>query len=177
MNDNRLTIHEAHRLLKNKQASSVELTKACLERIRQVEPRVHALVSITDELALKQAQKADERIAAGDTNPLTGIPAVIKDVICTKGIRTTCSSRMLENFVPPYDATVVEKLSRHNMVMMGKVNSYVLKARRRLLLTLDEEMSLNNPVYTIWLLSVWLLSIDHSTIGRHYKTTEGKWHE
>ncbi len=121
-NHNRLTIHEAHRLLKAKQLSSVELTKACLERIRRVEPKVHALVTITDELALRQAQKADELIAAGDTNPLTGIPVLIKDNICTKGIPTTCSSKMLENFVPPYDATVVERLNNCGAVVLGKAN-------------------------------------------------------
>jgi len=110
MTMHQLTIHEAHRLLKAKQLSSVELTKASLGRIHQVEPEVRALVTITDELALKQAQKADELIAAGDISPLTGIPVLIKDNMCTKGTRTTCSSKMLENFVPPYDATVVEKL-------------------------------------------------------------------
>ncbi len=118
----RLTIHEAHRLLKTKQLSSVELTRASLERIQQVEPKVHAFVTITDELALKQAQKADELIARGDISPLTGIPVLIKDNMCTKGIRTTCSSRMLENFVPPYDATVVEKLNGCGAVIMGKAN-------------------------------------------------------
>ena len=102
--------------------SSVELTKASLERIHQVEPKVRALVTITDELALKQAQKADELIASGDISPLTGIPAVIKDVICTKGIRTTCSSKMLEKFVPPYDATVIEKLNGCGVVIVGKAN-------------------------------------------------------
>jgi aspartyl-tRNA(Asn)/glutamyl-tRNA(Gln) amidotransferase subunit A len=122
INHNQLTIHEAHRLLKTKQLSSVELTKACLERIRQVEPKVRALVTITDELALSQAQKADELIANGDTNPLTGIPVVIKDNICTKGIPTTCSSKMLENFVPPYDATVMEKLNGCGAVVVGKGN-------------------------------------------------------
>ncbi len=119
---NRLTIHEAHRLLQSKQLSSVELTRACLERIQQLEPEVHAFVTVTDELALKQAQRADEMIARGDTNPLTGIPALIKDNMCTKGVRTTCSSRMLENFVPPYDATVVEKLNGCGAVMVGKAN-------------------------------------------------------
>ena len=117
-----MTIHEAHRLLKTKQLSSVELTKACLERIRRIEPKVHALVTTTDELALKQAQKADELIADGDTNPLTGIPVLIKDNICTKGILTTCSSKMLKNFVPPYDATVVERLNKRGAVVLGKAN-------------------------------------------------------
>jgi len=119
---NQLTIHEAHELLKSKKISSVELTRACLERIRQVEPEVRALVTITDELALRQAQKADELIASGDINPLTGIPMVIKDNMCTKGIPTTCSSKMLENFVPPYNATVVEKLNDCQAVILGKAN-------------------------------------------------------
>ena len=122
INHNRLTVHEAYKLLRSKQLSSVELTKAIIERIRQVEPKVHALVTVTNELALKQAQKADELIASGDTNPLTGIPVVIKDNMCTKGILTTCSSKMLENFVPPYDATVVEKLNNCGAVVVGKSN-------------------------------------------------------
>ena len=122
VNHNQLTIHEAHRLLKVKQLSSVELTKACLERIHQVEPKVRALVTITDELALRQAQKADELIASGDVSPLTGIPVLIKDNMCTKGVLTTCSSRMLENFVPPYNATVVEKLNDCGVVILGKTN-------------------------------------------------------
>jgi aspartyl-tRNA(Asn)/glutamyl-tRNA(Gln) amidotransferase subunit A len=119
---NQLTIHEAHELLKSRQLSSSELTKACLERIRQVEPKVKAIVTLTEELAYKQANEADKLIANGDINPLTGIPALIKDVICTKGVRTTCSSKMLENFVPPYDATVIEKLNSCGMVMVGKAN-------------------------------------------------------
>jgi len=100
----------------------VELTKATLERIHQVEPKVHALVTITDELALSQAEKADELMAKGNANSLTGIPMLIKDNMCTKGIRTTCSSRMLENFVPPYDATVIEKLNECGAVFVGKAN-------------------------------------------------------
>jgi len=122
VNHNQMTIHEAHQLLKTKQLSSVELTKSYLERIGQMEPRVHALVTVTDELALQQAQKADELIAVGDINPLTGIPTIIKDNMCTRGIRTTCSSKMLENFVPPYNAAVVEKLNGCGVVVVGKSN-------------------------------------------------------
>jgi len=117
-----LTIHEAHELLKSRQLSSVELTKAYLERIQQLEPKVHALVTVTDKLALEQARRADKLLASGNATPLTGVPALIKDVICTKGIRTTCSSKMLENFVPPYDATVVEKLNECGAVIIGKSN-------------------------------------------------------
>ena len=117
-----LTIHEAHKLLKSKQLSAVELTKAYLERVHQLEPKVHAFVTVTDKLALEQARRADKLLASGNATPLTGVPALIKDVICTKGIRTTCSSKMLENFVPPYDATVMEKLNECGAVIIGKSN-------------------------------------------------------
>jgi aspartyl-tRNA(Asn)/glutamyl-tRNA(Gln) amidotransferase subunit A len=117
-----LTIHQAHDLLQRKEVSSVELTEAVLKRLAEVETKVRAIVSITEDLALNQAEQADERIRAGDFTPLTGVPALIKDNMCTKGIRTTCSSRMLENFVPPYDATVVERLKEAGMVMVGKTN-------------------------------------------------------
>lgn len=119
---NHLTIHEAHQLLKARQISSVELTKSSLERIQQVEPQVHALVTVTPELALQQAQKADKLIASGQFGALTGIPCIIKDNMCTRGIKTTCSSRMLENFIPPYDATVIQKLNSCGLVMVGKAN-------------------------------------------------------
>jgi aspartyl-tRNA(Asn)/glutamyl-tRNA(Gln) amidotransferase subunit A len=117
-----LTIHEAHELLKGRQLSSVELTQAYLERIQQVDPKVRALVTVTGELALAQAKQADKLIAEGKSGPLTGIPLAIKDVICTRGVRTTCSSKMLEDFVPPYDAMVMEKLNAGGIVMVGKAN-------------------------------------------------------
>jgi aspartyl-tRNA(Asn)/glutamyl-tRNA(Gln) amidotransferase subunit A len=120
--NNRFTIHEAHRLLHEKQLSSVELTGAFLTRLKKVEPSVKAFVTVTEDLALEQARRADEAIAAGNIGPLTGIPLAIKDVICTRGVRTTCSSKMLENFVPPYDATVMEKLNAAGAVMLGKAN-------------------------------------------------------
>ena len=117
-----LTIGQSHKLLMNREISSVELTEAVLERISLVEERVHAFVTVTKESALRQAEEADARIKKGDASPLTGVPALIKDNMCTKGIRTTCSSHMLENFVPPYNATVVERLNQAGMVMVGKGN-------------------------------------------------------
>lgn len=122
MNRYDLTIHQAHQLLKKREVSSIELTKAVLEYIAQVEKKVHAFVTVTADEALRQAAQADERIKSDDLTPLTGVPALIKDNMCTRGIATTCSSRMLENFVPPYDATVVEKLRDAGMVMVGKGN-------------------------------------------------------
>ncbi|MBI4301180.1 MAG: Asp-tRNA(Asn)/Glu-tRNA(Gln) amidotransferase subunit GatA, partial [Chloroflexi bacterium] len=117
-----LTIHEAHELLKKGELSSVELTRSVLERIAQVEERVKAFVTITEDLALRQAEEADQRIRRGEIAPLSGVPVLIKDVICTKGIRTTCSSKMLENFVPPYDAAVMDRLYGVGAVMVGKGN-------------------------------------------------------
>ncbi len=118
----RLTAHEARRILDAGEITSVELTTAVLERIGQVEGSVKAFVTVTEDIALQQAEAADARIAAGDVEPLTGVPMVLKDNMITKGVRTTCSSRMLENFVPPYDATVTEKLYRQGTVLVGKGN-------------------------------------------------------
>ncbi len=115
-----LTIHQAHQLLKNREVSSLELTRAVLEHIEKTEEKVHAFVSVTGDEALIQAAQADERIKGDDSTPLTGIPVTIKDNMCTRGVTTTCSSKMLENFIPPYDATVVERLNQEGMVMVGK---------------------------------------------------------
>jgi len=117
-----LTIHQAHELLERREISSVDLTKAALERIAEVEDKIHACVTVTNDVALKQAEEADRRIGNGDITLLAGVPVLIKDVICTKGIRTTCSSKMLENFVPPYDATVMKKLKAQGAVILGKGN-------------------------------------------------------
>ena len=117
-----LTLHEARDGLARRDFSSVELTRSCLARIEQVESRVKAFVTVTGDIALSQAEQADRILASGDAQPLTGIPMQLKDLICTKGIRTTCSSRMLENYVPVYDATVAEKLGEQGAVLLGKGN-------------------------------------------------------
>jgi aspartyl-tRNA(Asn)/glutamyl-tRNA(Gln) amidotransferase subunit A len=118
-----LSIHEAAELLRQRKISSVELTQAHLDRIREVEPKVNAFTLVTDDLAMKQAREADQRLASGENlYPLTGIPIAIKDVICTKHITTTAGSRMLENFKPPYDAAVMERLHTAGTVMVGKTN-------------------------------------------------------
>ncbi|KNZ68535.1 glutamyl-tRNA(Gln) amidotransferase subunit A [Thermincola ferriacetica] len=119
----RKTIHELHQLLKSKQVSSEEITKSVFERIDQVEDKVKAFVTQTREIALAKAKEVDDKIARGEEiGPLAGIPVVIKDNMCTRGILTTCSSKMLHNFVPPYDATVVKKLADAGAVMIGKSN-------------------------------------------------------
>ncbi len=108
--------------LRRKEFSSVELTRRLLERIESSQPKLNALISITREAALQSAEAADRALAAGNATPLTGVPIVHKDIFCTQGIRTTCGSRMLENFVAPYDATVVAKLKSAGVVTLGKAN-------------------------------------------------------
>ena len=117
-----LTIHEARELLNSRQVSSHDLTQAALERIEEVDSRVGAFVTVTGETALEQARQADETLAQNGGGPLTGIPVQVKDNMCTRGVPTTCSSRMLEGFVPPYDATVVERLQAQQAVVVGKGN-------------------------------------------------------
>jgi aspartyl-tRNA(Asn)/glutamyl-tRNA(Gln) amidotransferase subunit A len=117
-----LTIKQAHGLIKQKKISSQELTRAVLDRIDAVEKTVDAYITVADEMAMDQARLADKAIAQGKFSTLTGIPLAIKDLICTKGLRTTCASRILENFVPPYDATVVKKLKKESAVIVGKAN-------------------------------------------------------
>ena len=122
MNLNQLTITEARDGLKNKKFSSFELTNACLERIKLVDPKINAFITVLEKEALEQAKNADEKIASGGVSPLLGIPISIKDNFCTKGIRTTAASKVLNDFIPPYDATVVKKLKDAGAIIIGKTN-------------------------------------------------------
>lgn len=117
-----LTIHEAHELLKKKEISSRELTESVLDRIEAVEDSIGAYITVTKDQALADAIAADESIKKGDCMPLTGIPIAVKDIICAKGIPTTCASKILEGFTPPYDSTVVQKLKGTHAVIVGKTN-------------------------------------------------------
>ena len=118
-----LTVHELIEKLKNKELTSTEITQSYINRIKEKEPEVQAFVTTLEDEALKQAKEIDEKRASGEIkNDLAGIPIGIKDNMCTKGIKTTCSSHMLENFVSPYDATVVEKLKSENLIDLGKLN-------------------------------------------------------
>ena len=116
------TIHEYAELLKQKKLSSVELTKQYLARIEKADAQIGSYITVCPDDALAAAGKADERIAKGEATLLTGIPVGIKDNICTEGITTTCASKMLYNFVPPYDATVTKRLKNEGAVILGKLN-------------------------------------------------------
>jgi len=117
------SIRELHQQLVSKERSAVEITQEALQRIAALEPKLHSFLSVTADTALAQAQAVDAKIAAGDEiGLLAGIPIGIKDNMCTKGIRTTCASKILENFVPPYESTVTQKLADAGTVMVGKTN-------------------------------------------------------
>ena len=122
---NQLTIKQAQEGLRNRKFSSVEITKACLEQIKKHDKKLNAFITITEREALESAGKADELVSQGETlqdKPLLGIPIALKDIFSTKGIRTTAASNVLKDYMPVYDATVVEKLKNAGAVIIGKTN-------------------------------------------------------
>jgi len=117
-----LTIHELRKLLNQGETTAAEVTGSIYERIMKLEPRVAAYLSLAEEMAMEEARGWDKRGFDDKTKPLAGVPLAVKDVICTKGIRTSCGSNILANFVPPYDATVALKLKEAGGILLGKTN-------------------------------------------------------
>jgi len=122
MESHRLTIHELQKKLREGTLTSVGITESVYRRITSVEEKVRSYITVMEEYAMEQAREADRRIQEGNAGELTGVPIALKDVMCTEGIRTTCGSRMLENFIPPYDATIVGKLKEDGAIFVGKTN-------------------------------------------------------
>jgi len=118
----RTSIAQLARELRAKKLSSAELTRAHLERIERLDPKLNAFITVDAEKSLAQARAADARLARGDAHPLTGIPIAHKDLFCAKGWRTTCGSKMLADFISPYDAHVIEQFDRAGAVLLGKTN-------------------------------------------------------
>ncbi len=119
---NKLTIAESRQLLDNKEISSLDLTKACLKQIKKLNSKLNTCLSVSSELALKQAKEADKRIEKGETGVLLGIPYLAKDNLLTKGLKTTAASKVLEDYIAPYNATVISKLEKAGAVLLGKTN-------------------------------------------------------
>ena len=117
-----LTIAQLAKGLQSKDFSSVELTQHFLARIAELNPGYNAVITVTAGQALKAAAAADKRLAAGNAPALCGIPILHKDIFCTNGVRTSCGSKMLDNFIPPYSATVVENFEQAGAVVLGKTN-------------------------------------------------------
>lgn len=117
-----MKLRDMRKALDSKEISAKELAESYLDRIKKYDGEIKSYITVTEELAYEQAEKAQEIIDKGEAKALTGIPVAIKDNICTQGVRTTCASRILENFIPPYDATVMEKLNSQNIVMLGKTS-------------------------------------------------------
>jgi len=138
------TLTQLAAALRAKELSSVELTRLLLKRIEAAQPTLNAFVSVTSEPALAQAAAADRALASGRSGPLLGLPIIHKDIFCTDGVRTTCGSRMLDNFVAPYDATVVAKLKAAGMVMLGKANM------DEFAMGSSNETSFYGPVHNPW---------------------------
>jgi len=123
MDLHKLTIHQLHDLLVKRETTSKEITEAFYRRIRGIDDKIKAYLILTEEAALRQAERVDRKISSGEEiGDLAGIPLGLKDILCTKGVRTTCGSRILEGYVPFYDATVVQKLKEKEAVFLGKLN-------------------------------------------------------
>ncbi len=123
MSLNKLTLKGAAEKLKKGEITSVELTESCFKQIKKLEPKIKAFITITEDEATKQAKESDARRAKGETkSEIDGIPIAVKDIFCTKGVKTTAGSKILQNFIPPYESTVTHKLKTSGAVILGKTN-------------------------------------------------------
>ena len=143
-----LTATELGAMLRSREVSSVDILESCLTRIDAVDGRVQAFLERTDDLARRQAREADERIAAGDAPPAAGIPLALKDVLSTRGVTTTCGSKILETYVPPFDCTPWERLRADGGVLLGKTNC------DEFAMGSSNENSAFGPVHNPWDLSM-----------------------
>ncbi len=144
MSFSQMSIRQLQQLLRDGKTSSVELTRACLERIAATDARVNAFVTVCNESALAAAAEADLKLAAGEGGPLTGIPIAVKDIFNTAGVRTSCGSRILENYTAPYDATAFAKLQQQGAILLGKLNM------DEFAMGSSNENSANGPVHNPW---------------------------
>lgn len=143
-----MTLAELSVGLKNKKFSSVELTQHFLKRIQKLDPNLNSFITITQDIALEKAKQCDQQRALGQAGPLTGIPIAQKDIFCTKGIKTSCGSKMLDTFIAPYDATMVSQLNDAGMVLLGKTNM------DEFAMGSSNENSFYGPVHNPWNLEV-----------------------
>jgi aspartyl-tRNA(Asn)/glutamyl-tRNA(Gln) amidotransferase subunit A len=144
MSFSQMSIRQLQQALRDGKTSSVELTRACLERISATDERVNAFVTVCDESALSAAAEADRKLAAGEGGPLTGIPIAVKDIFNTAGVRTSCGSRILENYIAQYDATAFAKLREQGAILLGKLNM------DEFAMGSSNENSANGPVRNPW---------------------------
>ena len=144
MSFSQMSIRQLQQALRDGKISSVELTRACLARIAATDGRVNAFVTVCEETALAAAAEADRKIAAGEAGPLTGIPIAVKDIFNTAGVRTSCGSRILENYIAPYDATAFAKLQEQGAILLGKLNM------DEFAMGSSNENSANGPVANPW---------------------------
>ncbi|MBR1562731.1 MAG: Asp-tRNA(Asn)/Glu-tRNA(Gln) amidotransferase subunit GatA, partial [Ruminococcus sp.] len=117
-----MKLRDMRKALDSRDISAEELAKSYFDRIKQYDGEIKSYITVTEELAMQQAKAAQEIINKGEAKALTGIPVAVKDNICTKGVKTTCASKILENFVPQYNATVMERLNAQGIVMLGKAS-------------------------------------------------------
>ncbi len=141
------TLAQLSAALKAKEISSVELTQYFIDRIKEFDPQLNSFITVCEEQALTQAKAADQRIASGNATRLTGVPIAHKDIFCTKGIKTSCGSKMLDNFIAPYDATIVTRCNEAGSVMLGKTNM------DEFAMGSSNESSYYGPVHNPWDLS------------------------